>query len=55
MRRTAMLAAILGFSGVVLVALALWAARNRSPQRRVKRLIEEAERRIREIERLVEG
>jgi len=54
MRQTAMFAVLVGLFGAALVALALWAVRNKDPQRRVRRLIEEAERRIREIERLIE-
>lgn len=54
MRTSKMVAAIIGLSGAAFAVLVmLWAARSRSPQRRVRRLIEEAERRIREIERLL--
>lgn len=53
MKRLRIVLFIFCLSGVALTAFALWAARNRAPQRRVGRLIEEAERRIRELEKLI--
>jgi len=55
MKRPTIVLAVFCLSGMALAAIALLVARNRDPQRRVRRLIEEAEERIREIERLMRG
>lgn len=52
-RNRSALAVLLCLSGALALAVLIWAARNRSPKRRVERLLEEAEQKIREIERLV--
>ena len=53
MNRLSALAIVVCLTGAAAVAVLLWAARNRDPRSRAERLLEEAERRIRELERLV--